>query len=128
MQLRFLVVDMNAGAIWEVRNDRCIYIGEPHTRMLGEHMASACPAPFAITVRRLVVRADIVCAPRDLHRFGFPQSERVDGSCGPASTRLTMAITHSGRFTADRELNRAAKAAPMVGVSVVHNWISADLR
>jgi hypothetical protein len=32
-----------------------------------------------------------------------------------------MAITHSGWFTADRELNRAAKAAAFVSFSVAHD-------
>jgi hypothetical protein len=31
-----------------------------------------------------------------------------------------MAITHCGRLTADRELNRAAKAAAFVSFSVAH--------
>ena len=40
--------------------------------MLGEDVTSARFAPFAITVRRLVVSADVFCSQRDLHRFGFP--------------------------------------------------------
>ena len=71
-QLRLLIVDVDAGLICKVRNDRCIHVGESHAGMLGEDVAATRFAPFAIAVRRLVVSADVVCSPRDPHRFGFP--------------------------------------------------------
>ena len=72
VQLRFLIVDMDAGVVRKVRNDCRIDVGESPAGMLGEDVASACLTPFAITERRLVVRADVVCSLRELYRFGFP--------------------------------------------------------
>ena len=52
---------------------------------------------------------------------GFHNVKALTGACRPASARLTMAIAHRGWLTADRELNRAAKAAAFVGFSVTHD-------
>ena len=71
-QLRLLIVDMDACVVREVWNDRCVHVGKRHAGMLSEEVASTRFAPFAITLRRLVVRADVVCPLRDLDRFGFP--------------------------------------------------------
>jgi hypothetical protein len=51
------------------RNGRHIRAGKPHSGMLSEEVASARFAPFATTLRRLVVSADAVGSPRDLRRF-----------------------------------------------------------
>src|SRR5512134_2770888 len=56
-QLRLLIIDMDAGAVREARNDRRIHVGEPHAGMLGEDVAAAGLAPFAIAMRRLAVSA-----------------------------------------------------------------------
>lgn len=71
-QLRFLVVDVDSGAVREVRDDGCIHIRESHAGMLGKDVTAARSAPFAITVRCLVVSADVVRSPRDLHRLRLP--------------------------------------------------------
>src|SRR5436309_1310632 len=55
VQLRLLIVDMDAGVVRKVWNDRCIHVGESHAGMLSEDVASTCFAPFAITVRCLVL-------------------------------------------------------------------------
>src|SRR5439155_1030614 len=114
-QPRLLVVNMDPGLVREVRNHRSIDVGKSHAGMLGEEVASALFAPFAITVRRLVVGADVVCSARDAHRLGFPESKGVDRPRRPASTRLAVAIAHCRGLTGDRELDRAAKAAALVG-------------
>src|SRR5437899_10342538 len=72
-QLRLLIVDMDAGVVREVRNDRCIHVGESHAGMLSEALASTLFAPFAITERRLVVSDDDVFLSSDPHPFTFPQ-------------------------------------------------------
>jgi hypothetical protein len=59
---------MDAGTVWEVRNDCRIRVGEPPRGMFSKHMASISCALFAKTQRRLAVRADILGSLRDLHR------------------------------------------------------------
>src|ERR1700740_592757 len=71
-QPRLLIVNMDPSLVRKVRNHRGIDVGKSHAGMLSEEVASALFAPFAITVRRLVVTADVVCSERDAHRFGFP--------------------------------------------------------
>jgi len=63
---------MNLGVVRKVGNDCCIHIRETYAWVLGEDVTSACFTPFAITVRRLVVSADVFRSLRNLHRFGFP--------------------------------------------------------
>jgi hypothetical protein len=89
--------------------------------MLGEEVAAAGFAPFAMTALRLVVSTDVVSAPRDLDRFGFPKREGVDRPRRPAAARIAMAITHAGRLAAHGELDRAAKTTAFVSLSVVHD-------
>jgi hypothetical protein len=84
-------------------------------------VASTSLAPFAIALRRLVVGADVVRSPGDLHGLGFSQGEGIDGTCRPVPTRLAMAIAHPDRLTADRELNRATKTAALVRFPVAHD-------
>jgi hypothetical protein len=51
--------------------------------MLGEDVASAGLAPFAIALGRLVVGADVLFAMRDLHALGLPQREGIHWTRGP---------------------------------------------
>src|SRR6187549_69144 len=99
--------------------------------MFSKDMASTGLAPFAVTERRFAVRADVFCSLRDVYRIWFPQREGVDRRSRPGSAGLTMAIAHGGRLTADREANRAAKAASLVHVPVAHGvspWWCAGVR
>src|SRR6185312_7502946 len=112
---------MNPRPVWKIRNHRCVHIDESPTRMLREDMASTCLAPFAGALRRLVVRADVVRAPRDLHGPGFPQDEGIDRTGRPMPTGFAVAIAHRGRLTGHGELNRATEAAAFVRIVVAHD-------
>src|SRR5579864_7104013 len=92
----FLIIDMDAGFERELWNHCRVHVGDSHAGMLGEDMSSTRLAPFTKAVRRFVVSADIVRTLGDAHGFGSPQRESVDGPRGPATTRLTMAVPHSG--------------------------------
>jgi len=110
---------MQAGFEREIRDDRCVHVGNTPARMLGEDVASTSLAPLPIAARRLAESADIICAPRDFHCVGLPQSEGVDGPCRPGSARLAMAIAHRSSLAADSELNRTAKTAAFVGLCMM---------
>ena len=112
---------MNGSLERQLGNDGCIHVGKSHAGMLSEDVPPTGFAPFAIAVGGLVVGVDVVSSARDLYRVGFPQCERVDGSRGPDATRVTMTISHGGRLAADRELNRAAKAAATVCFFLTHS-------
>src|SRR5215813_3305630 len=89
--------------------------------MIRIEVASARLAPLAITARRLVVSADVIRSPDDLHRLGLPEREGIDGTRRPVPARLAMAVSHYCRLATDRELNCAAKTAALVGLSVAHD-------
>src|SRR5206468_1534778 len=88
--------------------------------MLGKNVAAAGLAPLAVALRRLFIGADVFCAGGDAQRVRLPKRECVDRSCGPMSTRVAMAIAHRDRFSADRELDRPAKARTVVARYLVH--------
>jgi len=111
---------MDAGVVGEVRDDCRIHVGEPPRGMFGEDVATTSCAPLALTQRRLAVRADILGSLCYLHRVGFSQREGIDRRSRPGSAGLAMAIPHCGWLTADREANRATKAASLVHVPVAH--------
>src|SRR4249919_1295834 len=84
-------------------------------------MPAADFAPLAKTDRRLVVGADVFCALSDFQRGWRPQRKRIHRTRGPVPTGLAMAIAHGGRFAADRELHRAAKAGSRMCVVRAHD-------
>src|SRR5882672_9372061 len=113
---------MDARAKGKLRYRRRVHVDEPHARVFRKHVAAAVLAPLAVTVLRFIESADMVGPLHDLQRLGFPQSERVDGPGRPASARFTMAVTHAGGFTADREFDGAAEAAPLIYVFRSHDF------
>ena len=72
MERRFTVVHVQAGNEREVSNDRCIDIRQSQSWMLGKDVTATGLAPFAIALRRFVIRADIFRAPRNFHAFRAP--------------------------------------------------------
>lgn len=67
-----LIVDVNAWRIRELREDRGVHVDKSHFRVFGEDVPAAGFAPLAHAPRCLVIGADVVSAPSDLQRFGFP--------------------------------------------------------
>jgi hypothetical protein len=68
--IRSLVLHGSPGGylVGEVRNDYRIYLGVSPRGMFSKDMTSISCAPFAITQRRLAVRADDLGSLRELHR------------------------------------------------------------
>lgn len=58
---------MDGGLVGEVRNDCRIHVGESLRGMFSKDMVSISCALFAITQRRLAVRADVLGSLHDLH-------------------------------------------------------------
>ena len=80
---RFAIVHVQARFERKIWNDGGVNVRQTQARMLGEDVASAGLAPFAIALGRLVVGADVLFAMRDLHALGLPQREGIHWTRGP---------------------------------------------
>jgi hypothetical protein len=114
---------MHAWLEGKALDDSSIYVRQSHSWMLGENVTSAGFTPLAITLRGLVIRANVVRTPSDLHGLGFPKSEGIDGTCRPVPTRVAMAISHADRLATYSKLNRSTKAASRVSLLVAHDGL-----
>src|SRR6185437_3973742 len=88
--------------------------------MIGEQVAAALRAPFAVAHGRLVVGADAGGAPGHFQRFRLPQGKRVDRTGRPVPARFAMTVAHPRGLPGNLELNLAAEAAAAVGVGCAH--------
>ena len=77
--------------------------------MFGKDMASAGFAPFAIALRRFVIRADILFTLGNLHTFRLPQGEGIDGTSRPVAARAAVTIAHTYWLTCQCELDRTTE-------------------
>src|SRR5258705_12569716 len=83
-------------------------------------MAAAGLAPFAHALLGLGVSGDLVGAFGDANRLGRPQRESVDRSGRPRAAGTAMAISHRHRLTGHAELDIAAEAFALIGLSLWH--------
>ena len=83
--------------------------------MVGKDVTAAGFTPLAITIRSLVVGADIVRTLCDFYRVGLPQAKAVDRARRPVTARTAMTVSHRGWVSSDRELDCTTKATPFVG-------------
>src|ERR1700731_1030170 len=83
--------------------------------MLGEKVASAEFAPFAIALAGFVVRTDVVRTLGNPNTIGLPQCECIDRSSRPMSARTAMTVAHSHWFAGRGKLDRAAETAALIG-------------
>jgi len=84
-------------------------------------MAAAGFAPLAIALRRFVIRADVLCTPRNLHAFRLPQGEGIDGTGRPMAARTAMTIAHACRLAGHGEPDRATETTSIVAFWAAHN-------
>ena len=88
--------------------------------MLGEDMTAANLAPLAKAFWRFVIRADVLCALRNLHVLRLPQGEGVDRTRRPMATRTAVTIAHAGRLTSHGELDCATETTSIVALWAAH--------
>jgi hypothetical protein len=72
----------------------------------------------------LVIGADVVSSPGNLHRFRFPQGECVDRASRSVTTGFTVTITHGFGCATDCKLHGTTETAALVRLFFVHILIS----
>src|ERR1700694_5916908 len=112
---------MHSGLERQIRNDRGVYIGKSHPRMLSENVSPAELAPLAIALSGLVISVDVLRAAGDTYGVRIPKREGIDRARGPAPTRVAVAVGQGVRLSADGELDGAAKTRSAVAVFVAHH-------
>src|SRR5262249_42370748 len=111
---------MQLGLVPIAGDRRRIHVHKSPFRVVGEQMPAADLAELAVASLRLVVDANSVLAPGDLHRLGFPEAECVDRRGRPAPARRAMTESSRDRLSGHSELDSAAKTGSLV--SLVHRY------
>src|SRR6185312_4797863 len=93
---------------------------QPKRRMIGEQVAAALLAPFAVAHGRLVVGADARRTLSHPQRLRLPQRKCIDRAGGPVPAGFAMAVAHPCGLSGDLELDLAAETAAGVGVGCAH--------